>query len=364
MSSRKITNIQILRGLAAVWVVIFHAFGLTAYADGDRHGLAGVGRYGYFGVDVFFVLSGFVIYHSVFARKIGAGEFFRRRLERIVPPYLVLTVVLFIAMWLRPSLFHTLKASFDHLVRSIFYLSFTGYPNPVIYTGWTLEYEMLFYVSAAAALWFGTLAFKRLPIIMSAGVLIGVVSPKLFGTSGAYAFLTNPIVLEFCFGFFISSIFLEKKCDIYNIVALITALGAVALFDPGHRVIVAGLPSAVLLFSCMALNNHVTLPLYLKSPLCMLGDASYSIYLIQVFSLPLFDRLLHFVHGNIGANLFAVLATGFTVFVGWSFFMLVETPMLGALKHMHRRAADRRSGRVDPIALHQAEAERMSDRTG
>lgn len=82
----KLTSIQILRGIAAVWVVLAHATGF-AEATGAVNGvLKFVSGYGWAGVDIFFVLSGFVIYYAVYGKKITAGQFFARRLERIVPP--------------------------------------------------------------------------------------------------------------------------------------------------------------------------------------------------------------------------------------------------------------------------------------
>lgn len=332
MPNKKLTSIQILRGLAAVWVVVCHAAGLVQHSESMNQALAYGAKYGGFGVDIFFVLSGFVIYYSVHLKKISSSAFFMRRAERIVPPYLALTVVLFVATLVLPGLFRTLTASFDHFIRSVFYLSFTGYQYPVIYVGWTLEYEMLFYLLASAALTFGALTFTRLPIIIAALILVGVVLAKIFGPLGPFGFLTNPIILEFCYGFVIASFFLTRQFDKYNLAALIAALLAVSLVDPAHRVILAGLPSAALLCVCLALNHRVTLHRYVRTPLVTLGDASYSIYLIQVFSVPLIDKLLRLAPGVVGPNFFVLLATSFTIFMGWAFFRLVETPMLNALK--------------------------------
>lgn len=341
MPNLKLTNIQILRGLAAVWVVLYHSLGLASRPEGANRFLTGLGQYGYFGVDIFFVLSGFVIYYSVHLKNITAREFFRRRAERIVPPYFVLTTILFLAMLLLPSMFHSLKPSLDHFLRSVLYLSFTGYQFPVLYIGWTLEYEMLFYVLAAGALGFGAMLFNRLPALISTLVLLGMASTQIIGPIGPVGFLTNPIILEFCFGFVIASIFLTKKIDKFNIAALTAAIVVVTLVDPTHRVMLAGLPSAALLIMCLMLNHLVTLPRYVKIPLCAVGDASYSIYLIQVFSLPLIDKLFRYAPGVMGAGSFVVLAAGSAIISGWAFFKLVETPILNALKVGRQRAAAR-----------------------
>lgn len=332
MQNHKLTSIQILRGLAAVSVVIYHAAGLIPHPEGVSQVLACFAKYGCFGVDIFFVLSGFVIYYSVHLTKITATAFFMRRAERIVPPYLALTTVLFVATLVLPGLFRTLTASPDHFIRSVFYVSFTAFEFPVMYVGWTLEYEMLFYLLASAALAFGALTFNRLPIIISALVLFGAALTKIYGPLGPYGFLTSPIILEFCFGFAVASVFLTKKIDKYNVASLIAALWAASTVDPTHRAIWAGLPSAALLCICLTLNYRVALPRFVKAPLITLGDASYSIYLMQVFSVPFIDKLLRLAPGAAGPNSFVLLSTGCTVFLGWVFFRLVETPMLSTIK--------------------------------
>jgi exopolysaccharide production protein ExoZ len=341
MPTFKLTNIQILRGLAAVCVVVFHALGLIGHAENVNPLVAVLGRYGYFGVDIFFVVSGFVIYYSVHAKQITAKEFFQRRAERIVPPYFVLTTALFFAMLLRPSLFHSSVASIDHFVRSVLYLSYTGYQFPVLYIGWTLEYEMYFYVLATVALAFGRHAFNRLPMLFCAVVLLGVAGTKIFGGLVPVGFLVNPIILEFGFGFFTASIFLTRQIDKYNLAAMITALCGVSLAESTNRAILVGLPGAALLFACLALHHRVTLPRAVATPFCALGDASYSIYLIQVFSLPIVEKLLRPYSGELGANTIVMLATCFTILAGWLFYKVVETPVLNALKARRQRATAR-----------------------
>lgn len=341
MSNHKLTNVQILRGLAAIWVVVYHALGQAESFGVANKVLAFVAGFGYFGVDIFFVLSGFVIYYSVYSKNITASAFFRCRLERIVPPYFILTAVLFVAMLVMPGLFRSMNASVDHFLRSVLYLSFTGYDFPVLYIGWTLEYEMLFYVLASVALAFGVLTFNRLPIIISALVVAGATFTMIGGSFSALRFLTNPIILEFGFGFAIAAVFLAKKIDGFNIAALFIAVLGVALVDPAHRAILAGLPSAALLYVCLVLNHLVTLPRYVRAPLSALGDASYSIYLVQVFSLPVIDKLLRLTHVEVTANSFVLLATSFTILSGWAFFKLVEAPILGIFKVQRQRTLAR-----------------------
>jgi peptidoglycan/LPS O-acetylase OafA/YrhL len=330
MSNNKLTNIQILRGLAAVWVVFFHSLGgglneLTSI-------LGGIGKNGRYGVDIFFVLSGFVIFYSARQREIPATKFFMRRVDRIVPPYLLLTTVFFLTVLLLPNLFKGQKASLDHFVRSVSYLSFTGYQYPVVSVGWTLEYEMFFYLLAALALACGRLAFSRLPIAICGVVLCGLLFREAGGQSVAIEFLTDPVVLEFCFGFAIATVLVTGAVDRYVSVAVIATLLAVSVVDPLHRVMLAGIPSAVLLGVCLVLNSKVTLSEHVRRPLSFIGDASYSIYLIQVFTLPIAIRLHKLLPGKMDQAFIGLVDTSVTIILGWAFFKVVESPMLNAIR--------------------------------
>lgn len=337
MPNYKLTNIQILRGLAAVWVVLYHALGLPLPSGEVNPILGFAAGFGYFGVDIFFVLSGFVICYSVHGKMITAGAFFRRRAERIVPPYFILTTVLFIGMLAAPSLFHSMNASLDHFLRSIVYLSFTRYDFPVLYIGWTLEYEMLFYLLAALALAFGMQVFNRLSVIIALLIVGGVLVTQAYGPVRVFGFVTNPIILEFGFGFVIAGVFLTKRIDSYSMVALGVAITAIALINPTHRALLAGIPSAALLCICLAMHHRVTLPQFIKNPLSTVGEASYSIYLMQVFSLPLAGKLSRFAAAVLEPNTFILLTTGFTIFLGWVFFRYVETPILGVFRRQREQ---------------------------
>src|SRR5258708_29408638 len=83
-----LVHIQILRFIAAVSVIAFHALGVAP--DGFKVAespISFVLSYGGRGVDLFFVISGFIIFYATDGRGLTPAEFLRRRVERIVPPY-------------------------------------------------------------------------------------------------------------------------------------------------------------------------------------------------------------------------------------------------------------------------------------
>jgi exopolysaccharide production protein ExoZ len=142
-----LTNLQAVRAFAAIAVVIFHFGLLPATTLSFPVGAAGV--------DLFFVLSGFIIAHSS-ARS--ARHFLAHRLIRVVPAYWIATALatLFTLRHLDPG------EAFGWLVQSLFYLPGPGGRPALIFVGWTLVYELAFYLLYWLALRFGP---RRAPAV-------------------------------------------------------------------------------------------------------------------------------------------------------------------------------------------------------
>ena len=128
----KITNIQVLRFIAAFSVMMVH--------------LPLIG-FGIWGVDIFFVISGFIM---MYVTEKNHKNFFLKRLIRIIPIYWILTFGVFSVAILKPDLLNNTTADYEHLLKSLFFIPFnkneTGH-FPILFLGWTLNYEMIFYLS-------------------------------------------------------------------------------------------------------------------------------------------------------------------------------------------------------------------------
>jgi exopolysaccharide production protein ExoZ len=267
----KLRSIQVLRCVAVLGVLACHSF----------KGAAGVGSAG---VDLFFVISGFIITRVAEGRS--ASEFLMARLRRIYPIYW-LAVLPWLAL-----VIHQLSLP---LVASSVTLwpIFGDYVRPALPAAWTLSFEMMFYLAFAASLAWGV---RAVLIAYACAALASLVfSSALFG------FLGNFMVLEFLVGVLIAKF--EIRISPW------WALLAIAWFAlaPEQTLIVKaqtfrplyyGIPAALLFASVWHLKagRAFAIPVFL-------GDASYSIYLVHQLAL-LF-----------GAGFFTALAAGSAVYV-------------------------------------------------
>src|SRR3569623_363904 len=152
-----LVHIQILKFLAAAAVVAFHVWGIApdhinVPADTPTFGLWHFGH----GVDLVFVISGFIIYYATQAsaargKALPPSAFLRRRVERIVPLYaftiLAMTALAaaLLAIFGTPGWY-----SLNHVLNSLAIISFADGQKPEEFVGWSLEYEMYIYLALAA----------------------------------------------------------------------------------------------------------------------------------------------------------------------------------------------------------------------
>ena len=157
-NNSKLQSVQILRFVAAFLVLFGHLLmeaKKVKIIDDQEFQLMNIFPWG-IGVDLFFIISGFIISHvmlSVQPKSEQAKSFILRRLIRIVPIYWFYTSLMVLAMMLFSSILKSNKLEFDHLIASIFFIPWphptTGAIRPVLGQGWTLNYEMFFYAWGA-----------------------------------------------------------------------------------------------------------------------------------------------------------------------------------------------------------------------
>lgn len=277
-NDRRYTNLEILRIVAALLVIFFHLQQRFALELGLMTWLNdGLRTLGSIGVDLFFVVSGFVIALNV-DRGDSAARFSVARIRRILPSYWLLTALAAVTMIAIPSQFveHFNLARF---VSSLFFVNEQfGFREPLNTLAWTLNLEMRFYLIVALAL---LLIRKVLP--RYAVLIVALASLVLFVLIGHQ----DTIMYEFGFGFgaFAVTKFIRPHLvvglGLFTLGIAGVAAWLVGITDNQERWICFGLPSFLIVLGALLIPQA-------KNPaLKRLGFASYSTYLTQWFTIPL-----------------------------------------------------------------------------
>ncbi len=319
----QIRSLQYLRALAALLVVSNHAIlgvqGLSVSWRSD---------FGSAGVDIFFVLSGYIIYASQSANR-DIGDFAYRRLVRIIPLYWLATAA-FIALHLTAGIEPDAKLPLGHVIQSLlliphFSAQLPGEIYPVLPPGWTLSYEMFFYGLFALGL---VLAPRRLAVFLTGVICALVVLGQVLHLQQAVlATYTKGILLEFVAGVIIAVAAARRTPPRAAGVLVPVGLALIVMSLPGPRVLVWGAPAAMVVYGALALE-----PFARPRWPVLLGNASYAIYLIQFPLLPLLRSAWLGLGLTPDALLFAAFAIPACALVGVAVHLAVEKPLLAWFK--------------------------------
>lgn len=342
-------GIQVLRALAALMVAVHHVqadAGFLAARAGTSftpsHALPWSA-----GVDLFFVVSGFIMVHSsagLFGKPDGARLFIIRRIARIVPLYWAATTLFLVTLLASPALINSGAPGLQQIAASYLFwpmANAAGELQPVYSLGWTLNYEMLFYVLFGAAL----LAPGRLVVPLVCAALAGLVGAQALAgpLPLPFGFWGQPIVLEFAAGMAVG-LLRQKGLRLDGRLRWLMAAAGIALFvaTAGHSgaqtswgaVALRG-PAALLLVTAAACGRNVTAPSALVRSLAVLGDASYALYLVHPFAM----RALREVFVRIAPSatgLFIVLALMAATLTALAVYRWFERPMTKTLRRVLR----------------------------
>ena len=326
--------IQWLRAVAALLVVVHHALyyvnaahGLGPEADRRLFGFSGW----VFGIHIFFLISGFIMINSASGfGEPGAGlRFFKRRLIRIVPLYWLVTTAAVAVALAMPSSLPISGDKLTYILGSYLFipvLRTEGDLRPILGQGWTLDYEMFFYVLFALSMFLprrnAVLALSVVfPVLAFLGRDLTVASPILFTW-------TDGLVLEFLFGVYVGFVY-RAGWRLPNWAAY-TAIGAgavlVALDFHGPTALIAGVP-ATLVVGGFALGPQPRASAA-DGWLAHIGDASYSLYLTHTFVLRPAWRLWTIVGGvDWPPVLFVLFSILTSVSVSIAVYRFIERPL-------------------------------------
>lgn len=341
--TQQFTGVQILRLLAAMLVVVMHttqAVSIHITGTGPDHYWAE----GSAGVDIFFVISGFVMAMSTSAssgdgmsRLSAAGIFLKRRLLRIVPLYWFYTFLKAALLLALPYLATRAVLEPGHFVASLFFIpavSPLGLTEPALPVGWTLNFEMLFYTVFAVAVALGA---PRIKFCLLAFLLI-FLARRYLPASVALTFYAQSIVFEFILGVCVAHVFLNYRkatpaTGLFAVVAGIFFIFGIDWGASSDRLATWGCGAALAVMGAVWLEPWtVSAPLApLTSRLSFLGDASYSIYLSHTFVVP--AGVLALKHLGVASSLVIVPTIALVVVIaGCISYVWLERPMTTLLK--------------------------------
>lgn len=310
--------VQYLRALAALAVVAFHA------AEKTGHHFA----IGAAGVDVFFVISGFIMWVISARRPVSPAKFIVDRIRRIAPVYWLATAVMVAGALM--GLFPNMILTAEHVVASLLFIPVrspsSGEIWPVLVQGWTLNYEVLFYAVFAASL----VLPRAWRLVTVAGFFLLLVTAGLLVTSENALMLayTRPIILEFAAGMVLGAFWLKGRVPSSGAgLALIAcSLGGFALIgvlDLRFDERITAPLSVLLVLGALSLEAHGRVP-KMRLP-NLLGDASYSIYLWHGFAISVVAKAGIVFGIDAWISMIAAAAAG--AFLGVAGYLLLERPL-------------------------------------
>lgn len=315
MTNKEFTSIQALRALAAVLVMCFH------FREYINKSFPGVGDSlflnGDIGVDLFFLISGFIIYFITRQDNNGLSSaklFFIKRFCRVFPPYFVITLLVAgnsIDSWLETG-------------KSLLFIPLdTTRPAPwfgvaKLFVGWTLNYEFIFYT-----LFTFCMLFKEKKVIyLSLFILLAITVPAwLNNTSispannyhypGYLATITNSLMIEFLVGCFTAYLVVNQKIKYTKKISLaLIAISFVLFFTVilTHGGVIGSLSYIVSCFMLLfTLTNHESLYSFnAPRPVLATGKISFSLYLVHYRARSLLRKTLDFNSAYAGITFFIV----------------------------------------------------------
>jgi exopolysaccharide production protein ExoZ len=306
MQQRKLDFIQTLRGIAALAVVMVH---IRQHTEHPIPFVSWLIRPAASGVDLFFMISGFIMIYTTRSNDGSLAycrEFLQKRLVRIWPTYLIITVLYVLAMTISGDIIgrQDIDPSLINWIKSIFFIPLHFDWNApfwgasLLHTGWTLNYEVYFY------LMFGVcLLFKRASIVVFGiwlcitlvGLPLAFFDTYSFHAQAPYKWemlpylniVTSPIIWEFFVGMltaelYFSRIYIKSHTTCWIILSLAMSIMIWVLWGlPTTGFGLAGFGVGYAIFFPTIVLVSKTLPLKQPRLFVWLGNISFSLYLVH-----------------------------------------------------------------------------------
>lgn len=347
-SESRLKNIQILRAIAATLVVIDHSISQFQNWPQVPEGIERIGFFlGEQGVAIFFVISGFIISRT--AKNFGSWKdstaFIVQRLLRIIPIYWLFTIIAYLLIknefWLKGRI-----VNIENLILSLGFIPYGEDPmRPILGQGWSLEYEIFFYIIFGAFIIFP----KKICTLLTIGTLtvlisLGLINSLIFNAiqSSAINYFTSPIIILFGIGILIEA----KKITINTthpiIITLLLILLQTATLSKYYTdttfnsaKFISWIFASIIVMICISsTKKRVTkFELYLVK----IGDASYSMYLSHIFAVYAASKLWRVVLGENHHYALAITTLILCIAVAIFTYQLIEIPINKKSKEINKR---------------------------
>ena len=294
----RLDGLQIVRAVAALSVVFYHVgqeFGVTV--------IRGIKlSWGIAGVDLFFVISGFIIARTM-SRCPTGREFAVRRIARILPLYWGATILVAMVANIEPTLLKSTHASLVEIIKSMLFIPYvrsSGAIQPVLFPGWTLNYEAFFYALCGLAL-IAKLSVRTVAVVMIGLASIGYIANPV---SLFARFYTEPFLLEFVTGILVYELLSKYSLSATQRRALLVSGALLIITQISLGMELASLAWRPLLvavpFALVVVGSTSPEPLRTAGgrAFAMLGDSSFALYLLHPFVM----RIVHLTFSRLGLN--------------------------------------------------------------
>jgi len=349
--------VQALRAVAASLVVVHHS--ITMWLDWVmRRPSAPHWNNGATGVDIFFVISGFVMAISLpglACKPNKAGVFLWRRFTRVVPLYWGALTYKLLQLQLWPTRSPNAILTPWRIASSYLFIparNGNGDMFPIVTVGWTLNYEVFFYFLFATALALNVSPLAFLTPCLTAIALVGMLRPQSWPDFTA---LASPLVIEFLFGVILAHFAMRRKLPGKRLAAVLLVGGFATLMlipvaQAPWGLLRWGLPAAAVVTGAVALEGQLgrRLPKWLLAA----GDASYALYLSHTFILPYLGNAMRRAHMTGTPALFVALVAGLGICLPVAALVhnYVERPLMNLFKKKREPVATPVLVAGEPIA--------------
>ncbi|TAF99481.1 MAG: acyltransferase [Cytophagia bacterium] len=331
MEKTPLFSLQIIRALAASMVFLLHA---------------GIMPYGYIGVDIFFVLSGFIIFHTHF-EYIGKTKHLKtylyKRFIRIYPLYWSVCGIFILALLLKGGKISDFYQFSWFSFWQTFFLTF--YHPSFLVVSWTLSYELYFYL--LFSILFINRLFLGILMIVFLGSFLSLISKiysfSFFTLSFPFSFLFNSLIIEFYIGIFIFYLYHYSTINLKKYFLFLFLSCILISFLPAYyfksREILGGIIGFWVVLGALLIEKRYGFPSknYLMNLLVRFGNASYFLYIAHSLMMGIFGSILlqlenrfhfWFFSGNFGLYFKIIFIHFFILFLSEK----IEQPILRFLR--------------------------------